>query len=85
MILSGRINAVFGSSMEVEVKVFSETPLTGQRRLTTRAFVTMVAIGDDGRPHRAARLELRDDDEKRRAANAEERRAARLALRESAD
>ena len=81
--LEGRINAVFGSSMEVEVKVFSEDPLSGDRSMTTRAFVTMVAIGPDDRPHAAPRLLLENDDAKRRAEEALDRRKARLKLRAS--
>ena len=50
LVLRGRLNAVFRSSMEIEVEVHAEDPLTGTRRLTTRAFVTMVALGPDGAP-----------------------------------
>ena len=51
----GRLNAVFGSSMEIEIEVHSEEPLTGVRRLTTRAFVTMVTWGRaDARSPRCA-------------------------------
>lgn len=83
IVLKGRLNAVFGSSMEAEVQVFSENALNGARRLTTRAFVTMVAVGDDGRPHPAEKLELKSDDEKRRFEAATKRREARLLLRDS--
>jgi acyl-CoA hydrolase len=81
LVLSGRLNAVFGSSMEVEVEVHSEDPLTGSRRLTTRAFVTMVALGPDQAPRTAPGLELTSDDERTRAAAATERRRGRLARR----
>ncbi len=81
LILKGRLNAVFGSSMEVEVQVFSEDPLTSNRNITTRAFVTMVAVDENGRPHAAPRLTISDGEERERAAEAAERRAARLALR----
>jgi len=83
IVLKGRLNAVFGSSMEAEVQVFSENALNGARRLTTRAFVTMVAIGDDGRPHPAAALKRENEDEERRFAAATKRREARLLLRDS--
>ena len=53
LVLNGRLNAVFGSSMEIEIEVHAEDPLTGVRRLTTRAFVTMVAVGPNGAPARA--------------------------------
>jgi len=81
LILGGRINAAFGSSMEVEVEVWAEEPRSGERTLTTTAFVTMVAVDDAGRPHPAARLEPADDEEKRRAEQAARRRRERLVQR----
>ena len=83
LILKGRINAVFGSSMEIEVQVFSEDPLTSERNMTTRAFVTMVAVGPDGKPHPAPPLAAADETEQECAAAAAERRRARLALRQA--
>jgi acyl-CoA hydrolase len=81
LVLHGRLNAAFGSSMEVEVNVHSEVPATGERRLTTTAFVTMVALGDDGRPRPVPALVARTPDERQREADARARRAARLASR----
>jgi acyl-CoA hydrolase len=85
LVLKGRLNAVFGSSMEIEVQVFAEDPLSGQRNMTTRAFVTMVAVGDTGAPHAAPPLAPATDAERERAALAEQRRLARLALRHAAE
>ena len=76
--LAGRINAAFGSSMEIEVEVHAERPATGERTLTTRAFVTMVGVGPDGRPRAVPALALADDAERERAAAAEARRRHRL-------
>lgn len=81
LVLSGRLNAVFKSSMEIEIEVHSEDPLTGTRRLTTRAFVTMVAMGTKGRIAPAPRLELVSDEERERAAAAATRRRERIARR----
>jgi acyl-CoA hydrolase len=81
--LGGRLNAVFGSSMEIEVEVHSESPATGDRKLTTRALVTMVAVDDDGRPRKAPALELLSDPQRQRAEQAAERRRIRLAARSS--
>ena len=81
LVLKGRLNAVFRSSMEVEIEVHSEDPLTGERHLTTRAFVTMVAMGPNGRIASAPRLEFTTDDERGRAAAAEARRRERIARR----
>lgn len=79
--LRGRVNAAFGSSMEIEVEVHSENPLTGERKLTTRAFVTMVALDKEGRPCKAPPLQIETADETRRAKQAAERRAQRLKTR----
>jgi acyl-CoA hydrolase len=81
LVLVGRINAAFGSSMEIEVEVASEDPLSGKRRLTTTAFVTMVAVAPDNRPIPVPRLELVDEGQHRRCAEATERRRRRLGSR----
>ena len=81
LVLTGRLNAVFRSSMEVEVEVHAEDPLSGERRLTTRAFVTMVAMGPDGHPVTAPPFSPADDDAETRLVAAEARRQARLARR----
>ena len=81
LILRGRLNAAFTSSMEIEIEVHSENPHSGERKLTTRAFVTMVAVDADARPARVPALSYVDDDELRRSVQAKERRARRLADR----
>jgi acyl-CoA hydrolase len=81
LLLHGRLNAAFGSSMEIEVQVHAENPLTGERRLTTTAFVTMVAVDPEGRPASVPPLVAASDEERARAAQAAERRAKRLASR----
>ena len=78
LVLHGRINAAFGSSMEVEVEVLSEDPRSGARKLTTKAFVTMVAVDDTGRPQTVPELRLGSDEERERAARAAQRRNERL-------
>lgn len=81
LLLAGRLNAVFGSSMEVEVSVHAENPVTGERKLTTTALVTIVSVDSAGRPHAAPALVLKTGDERARAAAATKRREARLAGR----
>jgi acyl-CoA hydrolase len=82
--LSGRLNAVFGSSMEAEVEVHSEDPSTGEETLTTTALVTLVAVDGNGRPRRVSPLEPETRDERRRAERAAARRQERLAARAGA-
>ncbi len=81
LLLTGRMNAAFGSSMEIEVEVHSENPLTGEHTLTTTALITMVGVEEHNRPCRVPKLEAANDDERRRAEEATERRHRRLVER----
>ena len=80
-ILKAWVNATFGTSLEVEVEVFSEEPLSGVRRRCCDAFLSFVALDQDGRPARVPMLRCDTDEERRRAEEARERREARLAKR----
>ena len=78
IILKARVTCTFTSSLEALVEVFSEETLTGRRRLTSRAFLTFVAIGPTGSRVKVPPLLLETDDDRRVAAEAAERRATRL-------
>jgi acyl-CoA hydrolase len=82
VILKSQVNRVFHTSMEVGVKVFSENALTGERKHTTTAYVTFVAIdAATKQPKAVAPLVLKTAEEKRRWREAGLRRKARLAQR----
>jgi acyl-CoA hydrolase len=81
VILQAQVNHVAHTSMEVGVRVFAEDPLDHSRVQATRAYVTMVAIDDKGHPRPVPPLVLETDDDRRRSADAERRRAVRLAER----
>ena len=82
VILKSQINRVFNTSMEVGVEVYSENVLTGERKHTTTAYVTFVAIDEKTlRPKPVRPLILESPEEKRRYEEAAERRKTRLALR----
>jgi acyl-CoA hydrolase len=81
IILRARVTAVWSTSLEVEVEVFSEEILTGVRRLTSRAYLTFVAIDREGRRHAIPSLRLTSEEDHQRAAQAESRRADRLRAR----
>ena len=81
IILRAWVNAVFTTSMEVEVEVHSEETLTGRRQLTSRAFLTFVTVDEAGRRVPVPPLLLETDEEKRRAAAAIVRRQERLRRR----
>jgi acyl-CoA hydrolase len=79
VILRGQVNATFNTSMECGVSVFSENPLTGEVRKAMKAYATFVALDDYGRPKPVPKLVLDGADDIRRLADAQERRAQRLA------
>lgn len=81
MIVTARVTGAWNTSLEVEVQVFTEKTLTGERRLTSSAYLTFVTIAQDGRRAPVPTLRLETDEDRQRAAAAEERRAARLAAR----
>jgi acyl-CoA hydrolase len=83
LLLDGRLNAAFGSSMEIEVEVRSENPRSGERKLTTTALVTMVAVDESGRPRPVPGLAAENEEERRRAVDAAERRRLRLQRRQT--
>ena len=58
--------------------VRGENPVTGDRRHTTTAYVTFVALDDAGRPATVPGLTAATDEERATLERAEERRSARL-------
>jgi acyl-CoA hydrolase len=81
IILRAQVTAAWTTSLEVEVEVFSEEILTGVRRMTSRAYLTFVAIDRDGHRQPIPALILESDEAHRRAHEAERRRAGRLEAR----
>jgi len=76
------VNAVWRTSLEVGVRVEAENPRTGEIRHTSTAYLTMVALDDDGRPTEVPALDCETDTETRREGEAQLRRANRLAERD---
>lgn len=80
--LSASVNAVWRTSMEIGVRVEAENARTGTKRHTSTAYLTMVALSDDGHPAAVPGLILSSETEHRRNREAETRRRNRLAERE---
>jgi acyl-CoA hydrolase len=78
IILKARVTCAFTTSIEVQVDVFSEETLTGRRLLTSRAFLTFVAIDRTGRRIPVPPLIIDTEEERRSAEDARIRRAERL-------
>ncbi len=79
---SASVNAVWRTSMEIGVRVEAESPRTGERKHTSTAYFTMVALDDEGRPKEVPPLVTETEDERRREAQAQTRRRNRLAERD---
>ena len=80
--LNASLNAAWSTSMEVGVRVVAENPRGGEVLHTNSAYLTMVAVDDEGRPATVPPLRADSADERLREADAQLRRTNRLAERE---
>jgi acyl-CoA hydrolase len=78
LILKASVNYVGTTSLEVGVRVEVEHRKTGERRHTSSAYLTFVALDDDRNPMLVPALRPETPDEVRRFGEAERRRHARL-------
>jgi acyl-CoA hydrolase len=76
------VNAVWTTSMEVGVRVEAENAVTGEVRATSTAYLTMVAVNEQGQPIEVPPLIAEDPTEERRQREAATRRRNRLTERE---
>lgn len=81
LVLRSSVNRVFRTSMEVGVKVTVEDLRTGSIRHTSSAYLTFVALDDDGHPTPVPPVIPETAEEKRRFEEAGERRRYRLELK----
>lgn len=84
VVLQSQVNMAWRSSMEVGVRIEAEDPLTGSRQHCCSAYLTFVALDAEGRTRSLPPFEPGADPEaRRRARQAEERRALRLRVRDA--
>ena len=76
--LKSTVNASWRSSMEVGVRVEAENVRTGQVTHTSTAYLTMVALDDEGSPVRIPPTRAETPEEQRRGREAQLRRDNRL-------
>ena len=81
VVLKSSVNCVWNTSMEIGVKVFAESILTGTRLHTCSAYLTFVALDEQGNKKAVPPVIPETEEEKRRYRQAEERRQHRLAHR----
>jgi acyl-CoA hydrolase len=78
IILKSRVTCAFKTSLEVEVEVFSEAIQTGERKLTSKAYLTFVSLSKDGKPTEVPPLVMETPDDEQRCKDAHARRDERL-------
>lgn len=81
VVLESQVNAAFGSSMEVGVRVFAEDPISGEKHHAVRAYCTFVSLDDKGKPQKVPPLVLENAADKSRNDAAKRRREDRLKSR----
>jgi acyl-CoA hydrolase len=83
IMLKASLNRAFHTSMEIGVKVFSEDILTGEKKHTTSAYVTFVALDENYQPKPVPPVICETPEDRRRYREALVRRKYRLAHRGS--
>ncbi len=80
--LKANLNMAGKSSMEIGVRVESEDLRTGETKHTASAYLTFVALDEDGRPRNVPPLKLETEEDVRRNREARARKKMRLSLKE---
>lgn len=80
IVVESQVNRVFRTSMEVELNVWAEDPLTEKKRKCNRAFYTFVAVDESVCPVPAPPIVPETDEERERYENAAKRRELRLLM-----
>ena len=83
IILNAEVSYTGRTSMEAEVHVLAENPLTGDRIQTNTAYLVYVALDNDGRPSQVPPLLAETEEEKQKMHQAAERQKRRLEEKKS--
>lgn len=83
LIFKAAINNAWNTSCEVGIKVFVEDHKTKIQKHLASAYLTFVALDDDGKPTSVPKIVPKTKQEKRRLQEAEKRRAVRLARKQA--
>jgi uncharacterized protein (TIGR00369 family) len=78
IILNAEVTYTGRTSMETEVEVIAENPITGERTHTNTAYLVYVALDDEGKPTPVPPLKAETEEEKRKMIDALERQERRL-------
>ena len=77
--LNAEVTYTGRTSMEAEVQVIAENPITGERTHTNTAYLVYVALDDEGRPTTVPALIVETEEEKQRMEQAKKRQTHRIA------
>lgn len=78
VILNAEVTYAGRTSMESEVQVIAENPITGERTHTNTAYLVYVALDDHGQPTQVPALLTETEEEKQRMEQAKKRQAYRI-------
>jgi uncharacterized protein (TIGR00369 family) len=78
VILNAEVSYAGRTSLEAEVHVLAENPITRERTHTNTAYLVYVALDDDGNPTPVPPLKAETEEEKRKLEQAKERQERRL-------
>ncbi len=78
IILNAEVSYAGRTSMEAEVQVLAENPITGERTHTNTAYLVYVALDDSGRPSSVPSLTAETEEDERKMEKAKERQQRRL-------
>ena len=78
IILNAEVTYTGHTSMEAEVEVIAENPVTGEQTHTNNAYLVYVALDDEGKPTSVPPLKAETEEEKRKMELAKERQERRL-------
>ncbi|MFQ5651543.1 MAG: acyl-CoA thioesterase [bacterium] len=82
IIVKASVNRAFKTSMECGAKVFSENLQTGERRHTSTAYLTFVALDENRKPTPVDPITPETTEERRRWGEADVRRRLRMKQKE---
>src|SRR5574338_927188 len=80
VLLNAEVTYVGRTSVEVEVQVQAEDPITGERTHTNTAYLVYVALDESGRPTEVPPLKAETEDEKRKQEEGRQRQERRLSM-----
>jgi uncharacterized protein (TIGR00369 family) len=78
VVITAEVSYAGRTSMEAEVQVLAENPITGEQTHTNTAYLVYVALDDVGRPTTVPPLKAETEEERQRMENAQERQERRL-------